>query len=283
MTDMRMLKSDDVEQAAQHLLTLRANGQPGQRMPPECRPATVADGWRVQQRVSKLLQSRQNENVAGWKCALPSPQEPGKQVLAPIYQSTVHHTPNAGPIAVPKKKLQFEFELAFLLAHDLAPRSTPWLPADIDAAIGRTRLALELIGGRYINPANLDFSELLADGLFNDGLVLGPTVCGLPTAPQFTLEMTVQSKETESVTTHHAVRHGDGNPRLALYWLAEHLRQHGLGLYAEQVVITGALAGVMNVRLPDSAPVQLRFELSGFPSHDQSHAWILEFQQVPNS
>ena len=35
----------------------------------------------------------------------------------------------------------------------------------------------------------------------------------------------------------------DADPRRPLYWLAEFLRQQGIGLRAGQVVITGSLAG----------------------------------------
>src|SRR5690606_39981142 len=66
-----------------------------------------------------------------------------------------------------------------LSLHDalpISPRPEPYTPADVDAAIARTHLALELINSRYAEPDAAEFPEMLADGLVNQGLFIGPEV-----------------------------------------------------------------------------------------------------------
>ena len=53
-----------------------------------------------------------------------------------------------------------------------------YLKAEVREAVGSVRLALELLDCRYADPAQVSFTELLADGLFNAGLFLGPEVSG---------------------------------------------------------------------------------------------------------
>ena len=255
-----------VEQAAQYLMTLREISQPGGRLPETCRPVTLDSGWHVQRRVSELLAAKPGGRIAGWKCGLP---DVGKRVLAPIYAESVSYSPPTESIAVRAAALRVELEFAFVLARDLPVRDAPYTPADVDVALEEVHLALELIGGRYARPNETAFPELLADGLFNDGLVLGPVVVNMPEVPRFTLGIHAETDDADPVQTNHVACHGDSNPRLALYWLAEHLRQQGLGLQAGQTVITGALAGV--IELPAASRILLQLEQFG--------EWALTFHR----
>lgn len=255
-----------VEQAAQYLMALRASGQPGGRLPETCRPVTLDGGGQVQRRVGELLAAKSGGRIVAWKCGLPGA---GKRILAPVYANSVSYSPPAESIAVRAAALRVELEVAFVLARDLPVRDAPYTPADVDAALGEVRLALELIGGRYARPDEASFPELLADGLFNDGLVLGPVVANMPEVPQFTLGIHAETDDADPVQTSHFACHGDSNPCLALYWLAEHLRQQGLGLQAGQTVITGALAGV--IELPSPSRVRLQLEQFG--------EWALTFHR----
>ncbi len=245
--------ADMANQAAQILLARRYARSLGGRLPEVCRPRTLAQGWQVQQLVAQAWP----DEVAGWKCGLPTP---GKLVAGPIFRRDVQ-TLALGDTAVALRGVaagadscRFEQEIGFVIAHDLPPRAELYSPAEVDAAISHACCAIEVVGGRYTAEAAAEavFPELLADGLFNSGLLLGPAFNERPWRP-FDLAFTVNGQHST-----HAARNADGEPRPGLYWLANYLRENGLGLKAGQVVITGSMAGVPT--WPAATRVQVQYD-----------------------
>lgn len=233
-------------QAAAILVARRLAGLPGERLPETCRPADLAAALAIQAQVSAQI----GDSVGGWKCGMPAD---GRLVLAPIYTASIHRGSEV-PLFARKGMARIEPELAFVLAHHLPLRSEPYSEAEIDAAIGSVHLALELIQSRYLDPASLTFAEALADGLVNQGLLLGPAV-PLAVARQCS-ELALQI-EIGSATIDKAGKHPATQPLAPLYWLVEFLRQSGQGLAAGQVVITGSYAGVLE--LPLDQPLSIHF------------------------
>lgn len=230
-----------IAQAALELTARRISARQGPRLPEICRPADVEDGWQIQQEVSRRLALP----VGGWKTALPSP---GKLVAAPIYAANIRRglacAVPAGPAGPAADSAQAEPELAFVLARDLPARAEPYTEAEVDAAVGSVHAALEICASRYLDHAGLAFADMLADGLVNSGLWLGPALAA-PEAAAFELAWQI---ENEPVQT-SAARHPDGHPRTPLYWLVNFLRGRGIGLQAGQAVITGSYAGVLALPL----------------------------------
>jgi 2-keto-4-pentenoate hydratase len=111
----------------------------------------------------------------------------------------------------------------------------------------RTHLGLELINSRYAEPNTCSFPEMLADGLVNQGLFIGPQVDASLAREASELSITVTCANGEH--SEHQGRHPNIHPRAPLYWLVEFLRSRGEGLVAGQVVITGSFAGVIEVPL----------------------------------
>lgn len=205
---------------------LRATGA---RLPPACRPADFETAFAIQAETLRLLGKR----IGGWKCGTPSP---GKVVAAPVHADDIHIEPGCGGYAQ-AGKLRIEPELAFILARPLPPRSAPYAPAEVDAAIGGAHLALELIGGRYASPDDVPFVEHLADRLHNRAMYIGPRVAHVAGVNLGAIPLTVISGDTEMRA---GGIHPDGNPLLPLYWLAEFLRERGIGLKEGDTVITGS-------------------------------------------
>lgn len=233
-------------QAAAILVPRRLQGLPGERLPESCRPADVDAALAIQAEVSAQIGGA----IGGWKCGMPSA---GKVVVAPIYAGTIQ-SPGAVNLFARNGYARVEPELAFVFQRDLPPRAAPYTEAEIDAAIGKVQLALELIQSRYSDPASLTFPEALADGLVNQGLVLGAQVelqsarrCG---------EMLLQI-DIGSGTIDKPGKHPAGEPLAPLYWLVEFLRSSGQGVAAGQAVITGSYAGVLE--LPLGQPVTIHF------------------------
>lgn len=232
----------DTNQAAQILVDRRIQGIQGERLPDNCRPQDIDQALAVQDAVTHLWCEQQDDSVGGWKCLLPSP---GKIVAAPIYTRNIDSVP---PVSLwPKGNLaRIEPELAFFFGRDLPPRSEAYTPAEVDAAISRTHLALELIHCRYADPASCSFPEMLADCLVNQGLFIGPQVDSelARGASEFPINLSYAGHSSE-----HLGKHPNGQPRAPLYWLVEFLRSRGQGIVAGQAVITGSFAGVLEVPL----------------------------------
>ncbi|WP_177218954.1 fumarylacetoacetate hydrolase family protein [Polaromonas sp. OV174] len=215
----------------------------------------LEDGWQVQQEVSRRLAL----TIGGWKAALPGP---GKLVVAPIYapgisqQAAVLTRPGVDSVKV-------EPEIAYVVARDLPARAQAYSEQEVDAAVGSVHAALEICASRYLSLADLPFPELLADGLVNDGLWLGPALAATE-APAFELSWQIEGEPVQQAQA----RHPNGQPRAPLYWLANFLRERGLGLLAGQTVITGSYAGVLELPLQR----RVRFDYGGLARFELSFA-----------
>jgi len=242
-----MLEPQAVNRAARLLAERRRLGEPAERLPDDCRPRDLESALAVQAAVTRELDAE----VAGWKCLQPTPD---RLIVAPLYAHEIHRT---SPVSVwaPESVARIEPELGFVLGRDLSAREAPWSEAEVDGALTHTHLVLELIGSRYTDPASADYPELLADGLFNQGVFLGPEVDPelAADASQMDLSVTCRSAAPEQ----HEGRHPNGRPRAPVYWLAEFLRERGQGLNAGDLVITGSYAGVLSAPLEE--PVRIQF------------------------
>ena len=241
------LDPEAVGRAARLLAQRRRSGEAGARLPDDCRPRDLESALAVQEAVTREM----NAQVAGWKCLQPTPD---RLVVAPLYTRDVH---KASPVSIwaPESVARIEPELGFVLGRDLAHRETPWTESEVDGALAHTYLVLELIGGRYTDPASADFPELLADGLFNQGVFLGPEVDPQMAAEASTLDVSLTCRS--AAPEQYNGRHPNGRPRAPIYWLAEFLRGRGMGLRAGDLVITGSYAGVLSAPLEE--PVRIQF------------------------
>jgi 2-keto-4-pentenoate hydratase len=257
------------QQAAAMLAQRRLTGVAGPLTDDRLRPQSVADAFSVQQQVARLIA----QPIAGWKCLLPSAD---KIVVAPIYHGSVCQldkqlTEGSQNHKMLKETLQCQMwpstvpasaglarvepELAFVLVKDLPPRQTLYTEAEVDAAIGATHLALELIQSRFLTDSGAGFFDQLADGLFNQGLFLGPEI--LPTADFNGSEFQLQLTFADGRTQNFVAVHPNQQPRAGLYWLVNFLSANGIPLQAGQAVITGSYAGVLD--LPFNENIQFQY------------------------
>ncbi len=232
--------------AARLLVSRRLSGEAGPRLPESCRPVDLEDALAIQAEVTAQLK----QPIGAWKCGTPAP---GRVVLAPIYANTIH---TASPCAVWGRagQVRVEPELAFILGRDLPVREQPYTPDEIDGAIARTHLALELLDSRYSPDASPSFEEKLADGLVNQGLFIGPALDAAHASGPGSIAITVAVQG--SAPQHYEGRHPDGDPRAPLYWLVNFLRSRGQGLCAGQAVITGSYAGALTLSLTSDASIE---------------------------
>jgi len=226
-----------ISSAAGILAARRKCGEQGARLPEWCRPSDVDTALAIQAAVTEQL----GDPIGAWKCGLPAES---RIVMAPIYAGNISID---SPCYVRARagQVRIEPELAFIVGHDLPVRDVPYTPAEVDAAIARTHLALELIDSRYSHPDDAGFAENLADGLLNQGLFIGPQVDDdeARAISNMTIRVILELDQEIRLDGHHP----NGDPRAPLYWLVEFLRRRGQGLQADQAIITGSYVGSFNV------------------------------------
>jgi len=254
--DQRMQSVDMAEstiaQAAADLARARQTGRRLEALPCEAALLSLEQGFAIQQQVGALA----DKQVGGWKCALP---KPGKWIVAPIYTDGIMRAERY-LLDFATSTVRIEPELACVLGADLPARSTPYTADDVTRAISQVHLALEVIDCRYTDPQKVTFAQLLADGLCNHGLVLGPQAIALDVKNlPARLNVTLRRPGVEPVRI--AGVHPDHGPVLSIVWLANFLSARGIALQAGQIVITGSYAGVLEV--PTHQPLDIQFGEAG--------------------
>jgi 2-keto-4-pentenoate hydratase len=243
------MNEQQIAEAATFLAAARRSGRPGARLPDPIRPQEIESALKVQRRVIEVL----GQEVGGWKCSLPP--APGRINCAPIVKPSIVRTSPA-IIDATGATARIEPEVAFAMARDLPRRGTAALTeSDVRAAIGETRLVLEILGTRYADPASASWLEMIADCVQNQGLYVGPLLPQGPDTSMAGFPVTVRGSG-RTLSTHDG-RHGDGHPLRPLVWLANFLAERGDPLRAGQIVTTGSYAGAIEV--PLATPLSVQF------------------------
>ena len=173
----------DIEAAAQYLNRLRSSGQSGPRLAPPLRPSCNEDAWRIQRRVGQL----RGQMLRGWKCSVP---REGQWTVAALYELHGDGAQVQAP-ANAQGMTRIEPEFAYVLSADLPPRDQPYLPPEIDRAVGAVHCAIEVLGCRYAQSETAKALEHMADSHQHQCMVLGPAIKQAPTQPDFELTLTL--------------------------------------------------------------------------------------------
>ncbi len=246
-------QAPQILQAATELAHRRRQGKTGQLLDEALRPQNFEQAFAIQQAVAELFRTQDNNPIQGWKCLTASAE---KLVVAPIYQQDIYQkdihakqaidNENRCPLHASDKGLaRVEPELAFAIARPLLPRQHAYSEAEIDAALGNTHLALELIKSRYQNPSEANHFDALADGLVNQGLWIGPVLVAPKGTSLNSFEIKVEVAGAEPLIKQGV--HPNGSPKTGLYWLVNFLSSQGIALMPGQFVITGSYAGVLEL------------------------------------
>lgn len=244
------------EAARQAVALLAEAWQTGIRIkeaPASCTPKTPAEGYRVQDLLTKEL----GIPVGGWKVGATSPgarkllraRGPfAGRVFAPrIFQSGITLPASAYPLR------GLEAEFVFVLGADLPPRKRAYGPKEVAKAVSAMRVGIEVVDLRFEKfPQPVPW--MIADQGVNGCLVLGPKVARWQ-------ERDLAKAEAKMIVNGEVVGQGTGaavlgHPLNALVWFANHRRNRG-GIAKGQVVTTGTLTGVF--RAPPSAEVLADF------------------------
>ncbi len=130
-----------------------------------------------------------------------------------------------------------EPEFAFRMASDLPPRSSPHSVQQVLDAVATLHPAIEIPDSRFADFVSAGAAQIIADNACAHLFVLGEA------APSNWRALAlVAEKPVIALRGKQFIGHGKnvlGDPRIALTWLANELRQLGATLKAGRVVTTG--------------------------------------------
>ena len=146
-----------------------------------------------------------------------------------------------------------EPEFAFRMAADLPPRSQPYGVQEVLDAVGTLHPAIEIRISRFADFVSAGAEQIIADNACAHLFVLGA-----PTTANWRALDLVEEKPVVTMRGKQFVGHGKnvlGDPRIALTWLANELRQLGVTLRAGEVVTTGTCHPPLPIQSGDACSV----------------------------
>ncbi len=235
------------EFAASQLALARKERRQIARLPEASRPHNSEEAIEIQRRAFEVL----GEPLGGWKCSVPAGD---RMIVAPLPASTIQHS---SPIRIiPNQGVaQVEPEIAFVLKHDLPPRSSEYTVNEIRDSIADTRLVLELMGSRYADHGSVTFYEALADSMRHHGMFIGPRLNDpfTQTLEGFRLNISAEGKTLVDREVAH--------PLHPITWLANYLSKRGETLPEGVIITTGSYAGILEI--PMNVPVTFEYGTLG--------------------
>ncbi len=243
---------NNIADAASAFITARASRPHWPGVATELCPATITEGYQVQQAIHARLAAHGVRRL-GYKIGSTSPanqrpwglQEP---VYAGIFTDTQSDT-LAAALARPLLQPSVECEVALQFGRDVDGMDSTLAPAAILDAVEVAYIACEIIDGRYDAPMSLGVPTLLADDFFHAGFVLGPANPDWRKVDYGTLEgaIEIDGKRTSgnAADTLDAVS--------AMVWLARKLAEAGSRLRAGEIVLTGSFTRPVPITQPAHA------------------------------
>ncbi len=231
-------------QAARELLRQRLSLTPIADLPKRQMPATLTEGYALQQELNRQLVVAGMGELVGHKIGCTtSVMQAFLGISHPcagrIFGSTVMHrhgcVPHRGFV-----RIGMECEIAVRLLRDLPPRAEPYSRDDVANAVAEVMAAIELVDERYRDFRTLGVATLVADDFFNTGCVLGD-----PVRDWHALDLAGVTGRAWINGEEVGVGKGElvmGHPLNALAWLANAQHEYGLpGLKAGEFVMLGSV------------------------------------------
>lgn len=226
-------------------------------------PQTVTDGYAAQAALHERYCAATGGNLSGWKVgATTTDMQAYLGVDGPAYGrilSTNMHETGAALAAAGFCNPGIECEIALRIGADAEDRT--YDRETIGDIIDTVIPAIELVENRYGDFLARGTPTLIADDFFHKACVLGAPVpdwrgIDLATVAGRTL---IAGDEKGNGLGADVM----GHPLEAVVWLANKLAEHGGGLKAGQIVLTGSVAPVIWIENPTA---EARIELDGLGS-----------------
>lgn len=232
-----MLNENQIAAAAKTLHDHWRAGTKLANLEASLRPRDRAEGYAIQ----AAIESYSTGGLFGWKIAATS--EAGQRhinVDGPMAGRILRETviPDGGTAAMAGNEMRVgEPEFAFRMAMDLPPRPSPYTLQQVLDAVDTLHPAIEIPDSRFKDFVSAGPAQIIADNACAHLFVLGP-----PAKADWRGLDLVEERPVITLRGKRFTGHGKnvlGDPRIALTWLVNELRQLGLTLRAGQVVTTG--------------------------------------------
>lgn len=201
------------------------------------RPRDRAEAYAIQ----AAIESYSRGSLFGWKIAATS--EAGQRhinvdgpMAGRILSKTVIADGGTASMAGNEMRVA-EPEFAFRMRTDLPPRSSPYSVQEVLDAVATLHPAIEIPDSRFADFVSAGAEQIIADNACAHLFVLGA-----PTTSNWRALDLVEEKPVITLRGKQHTGHGKnvlGDPRIALAWLANELRELGITLRAGEVVTTG--------------------------------------------
>ncbi len=211
-------------------------------------PANLETSYRVQDEAIALWP----DEVVGWKIGrVPAPQIAalGSDRLAgPIFKKLIWKAD--GDVNFPVYENGFaavEAEYVFRIGKDAPPGKIEWTRDEAAELIGAMHIGVELAGSPLATINDLGATVVVSDFGNNHGLILGPEVQNW--RAKLEAGMTAETFIDGASVGKGGANAADDGPIDALAFLAQHLAKRGRPLKAGQLISTGAVTGVHDIRI----------------------------------
>ncbi|SAI71638.1 hydratase [Bordetella ansorpii] len=233
------MNTTDYDPAPAAALLARAwRGAPQlKELPAGQRPADLDQGYRLQDCFIAALDTP----TAGWKLGLGSPaslraSNLRRPLIGRLLKARVHADGATVRLTRPETAFTVEFEIAFVLARDIAPGDAP---ANVLDAAASVHTAFELVQSRYLDRRAVGLPSFVGDGVGFDAFVLGAEIAAT------SIDDVIPSARIEVDGVEHAVAlSGDdlSYPLDSLRYLFDFARERGITLRQGEIVTAGAIA-----------------------------------------
>src|SRR3954452_17580719 len=187
------------------------------------------------------IENYSSKGLFGWKIAATS--EAGQKhinVDGPMAGRILAETviPDGGTASMAGNEMRVaEPEFAFRMRVDLPERTTPYTMQQVLDAVDTLHPAIEIPDSRFADFVSAGAAQIIADNACAHLFVLGS-----PTGADWRALDLIEERPVVSLRGQQFIGHGKnvlGDPRVALTWLANELRQLGVTLKAGRIVTTG--------------------------------------------
>jgi 2-keto-4-pentenoate hydratase len=239
------MEKTEITGAAELLFAAFRDRQRLATLPDDRRPATVEEGYAIQE----AFCARIGSDHAGWKVgATGAAVQKARGLTEPIRGRLFHSLNHPGPLEIPAADFfepKLEAEYAFRLAADLPVSGAPYTPARVAEAIAALIPAMEICDSRLTDFQTAGAAANIADNVIQGGMVLGAPAEAWQTFDIAALPVVLAADGTEVASGSGA--NVMGHPLKAFAWLVNHLAARGIPLAAGEIVTTGTCTGVTPV------------------------------------
>ena len=258
------MNTSTFQKAAELVWQHRQSGLPMPAFPSQCRPSSRKEGYAVQHTLNTL----NGQPLAGWKIAATS--QAGQQhigVSGPLVGRIF------SPCVIPQgqtvslkgvRMLVAEPEMCFVLGQDLPARDAAYSQAEVMSAISDLHVAIEVPNSRFEDFVSVGEASLIADNACAHEFVLGNPAPAAWRALDLSKHAVSAQVIRANGQTWHRSGSGSavlGDPRVAMTWMANELRELGLPLKKGQFVTTGTCMVPLEIQAGDA--VEVDFGLLG--------------------